>query len=213
MLKNYILLFVLIFNPIRVFSNAPGAPLNGYDEIDFKNDLISPVQYQKSKNILLYGTLGVLGLISTKSLTIDPVQDYMSDSKPLGTLAPIGDIMGRMVPNLAYIGYQTLSVKDEHSYRRSLYMFKTSVFAGGSTFFLKRLFNERRPSGKDRNSFPSGHTTTAFAFAKVIEMEHPSYKYYAYGLSTLVGLSRMNDNAHYIPVSYTHLTLPTTPYV
>jgi membrane-associated phospholipid phosphatase len=57
----------------------------------------------------------------------------------------------------------------------------------------------------DRQSFPSGHTTTAFAVASSITSEtrrlHPSYvKLVApvlYGGATLVGLSRMYHNKHW----------------
>jgi membrane-associated phospholipid phosphatase len=77
-------------------------------------------------------------------------------------------------------------------------MFKTSLFSGATTFFLKRLINQRRPHKGDRNSFPSGHTTTAFAFSTVVALEHPEWAIPAYALSTFVGLSRMNDNAHYL---------------
>jgi membrane-associated phospholipid phosphatase len=57
----------------------------------------------------------------------------------------------------------------------------------------------------DRQSFPSGHTTTAFAVASSITSEtrrlHPTYvKFVApvlYGGATLVGLSRMYHNKHW----------------
>ena len=57
----------------------------------------------------------------------------------------------------------------------------------------------------DRQSFPSGHTTTAFAVASSITSEtrrlHPVYvKFVApvlYGGATLVGLSRMYHNKHW----------------
>ncbi len=60
-------------------------------------------------------------------------------------------------------------------------------------------------SGEGRSSFPSGHTTTAFAAASAItsEVHHlwPRYTWYVapvmYGGATLVGLSRMYHNQHW----------------
>jgi membrane-associated phospholipid phosphatase len=57
----------------------------------------------------------------------------------------------------------------------------------------------------DRQSFPSGHTTTAFAAAAAVTSEmrrmHPEAVWYVgpvlYGGATLVGLSRMYHNKHW----------------
>jgi membrane-associated phospholipid phosphatase len=57
----------------------------------------------------------------------------------------------------------------------------------------------------DRQSFPSGHTTTAFAAASAVTSEvrrmWPKYTWYVapvlYGGATLVGLSRMYHNKHW----------------
>ncbi|MGH7554830.1 MAG: phosphatase PAP2 family protein [Longimicrobiales bacterium] len=49
-------------------------------------------------------------------------------------------------------------------------------------------------------SFPSGHTTQAFAVASVIATEYDALwiKTMAYGLAGVVGLCRMYDDAHYL---------------
>ena len=60
-------------------------------------------------------------------------------------------------------------------------------------------------SSTDRQSFPSGHTTTAFAAAAALTSEirrlHPKYTPYVatvmYGGASLVGLSRMYHNKHW----------------
>lgn len=60
-------------------------------------------------------------------------------------------------------------------------------------------------SSSDRQSFPSGHTTTAFAAAAAVTSEmrrlHPELVWYVgpvlYGGATLVGLSRMYHNKHW----------------
>lgn len=60
-------------------------------------------------------------------------------------------------------------------------------------------------SGDDYRSFPSGHTSTAFAFASAVSRETqiwwPHSRWYIgtvmYGGATLVGMSRMYNNAHW----------------
>jgi len=50
------------------------------------------------------------------------------------------------------------------------------------------------------NSFPSGHTSTAFALATVVAKEYnnvPLAGPIAYGVATLTGLSRINDDKHW----------------
>ena len=50
------------------------------------------------------------------------------------------------------------------------------------------------------SSFPSGQASSAFAFATIIALEYRDHAWVpplAYGLATLTGLSRINDNAHW----------------
>ena len=47
------------------------------------------------------------------------------------------------------------------------------------------------------NSFPSGHSLVAFSVASVWAHDKPKEKFLAYGLATLVGLSRITLSAHW----------------
>ena len=76
-----------------------------YGNDEFKRDLLSPLHY--SQDILLTGSLITTALIATRESTIIPFQESVSEQEPLGDLAPVGDIMGQLVPNLAYMGYQS----------------------------------------------------------------------------------------------------------
>lgn len=54
--------------------------------------------------------------------------------------------------------------------------------------------------GNVNSAFPSGHTTVAFAAATVFAMEyrnHPYIPVIAYSAATLIGLSRITNNAHW----------------
>lgn len=81
------------------------------------------------------------------------------------------------------------------------------IAAGAITPFLKRVTERSRPSQTTETivldeggaSFPSGHTTQAFAVASVIASHYESrwVKTAAYGLAGLVGWARVENNAHF----------------
>jgi membrane-associated phospholipid phosphatase len=96
------------------------------------------------------------------------------------------------------------------------------ILAGGTTWVLKALAGRARPyvskdtspadfqllgglRNGDRQSFPSGHSTTAFAAASAVTSElriiWPGHTWFVapamYGGATLVGLSRMYHDKHW----------------
>ena len=66
------------------------------------------------------------------------------------------------------------------------------------TLGLKEAFAERRPDGSDRRSFPSGHTSKAFAAAATIyNREGPSIGIPALAVATFVGVARVQADKHF----------------
>jgi membrane-associated phospholipid phosphatase len=96
------------------------------------------------------------------------------------------------------MGGDYLLNKDQKSLDRVILMSKATLYSGALTDVIKFTFNEKRPNGS-KYSFPSGHTTTAFAFSSVVMMEHSlPLGIAANAMAAFVGFSRMNDNAHYL---------------
>lgn len=176
--------------------------LGGYKWDDFKNDWSSPIYQKKAHNVAITGTAITGFLVLFRDQIVEPIQEDVSTNQPLGEWSNFGDIMGQLVPNVLYMGAMYGHGKytqDELSYKRSLFMLKTSAFSGLTTTILKRIVNQRRPDKGDRLSFPSGHTTTAFAFAAAVGLEHEWFwGLGAYSIASLVGYSRINDNVHYL---------------
>jgi undecaprenyl-diphosphatase len=81
--------------------------------------------------------------------------------------------------------------------------------AAGVTALLKELFDRVRPAladpgiealvpTPDSASFPSGHTSTAFAAAVAVGAFYPRLRWPLLGLAALVGLSRIYLGVHFV---------------
>lgn len=64
---------------------------------------------------------------------------------------------------------------------------------------IKYSVGEMRPDGTKRNSFPSGHTATAFTGAELVRIEYGNaIGAAAYAVSTAVGVLRVTNNRHWV---------------
>ncbi len=68
---------------------------------------------------------------------------------------------------------------------------------------IKYTASEMRPDGSTRNSWPSGHTATAFLAATILHKEYgltrsPWYTVGAYTIATATGVMRVLNNRHWI---------------
>lgn len=87
-------------------------------------------------------------------------------------------------------------------------LLETSVesiaFTMGATYGLKTVINRERPDGSSEDSFPSGHTSAAFAGATLLQREldrqfdDPWWSWTVYLPATYVGISRMEGERHYL---------------
>ena len=165
------------------------------------DDIASPVT-TPAKYVFWTVTVATLALVALEDEVVDPAQRNASSRKPLGRYTTIGDYGGKLVPNAAYAVGMLIAgaFGDENGFRRAEVMTFGSLYSVGVTSLLKIVVREPRPNyGGDRKSFPSGHTTAAFAFASVVGAEHGIYwAIPAYLLAGTTALSRMNDNKHYL---------------
>ena len=68
---------------------------------------------------------------------------------------------------------------------------------------IKYGAKEMRPDGSTRNSFPAGHTATAFVSATILHKEYgltrsPWYSIAGYGVATATGVMRVLNNRHWV---------------
>lgn len=168
---------------------------------DFKEEAAVPFTTD-AKYFLWAGTGITLTLVYFEDAVIDPFQQKQVRNKTLGQSSKWGDFMGQLVPNALYIGAMTISGYngDSDGYRRAIGMFKATAYSTATTTILKYTVREPRPIDHNwKNSFPSGHTTSAFAFSGYVMAEHEYWLGIpALLLSTFIGYSRINDNMHWL---------------
>lgn len=189
-MKELIVLFTVILYSLPIYSTT------------VKQDTLSPVTTDAAPYFWT-GTLFTTYLLITEDTISDVASKKTSDRKPLGDASKLGDLYGQVYPNMIYfagMGIHGLFTKNRNSYGRASHMFKATLYAGLTATVLKYTAREPRPNNiKEKNSFPSGHTTTAFAFATVIATQHEWYwGALALGGATLTGYSRMNDGRHFL---------------
>ena len=68
---------------------------------------------------------------------------------------------------------------------------------------IKYTASEMRPDGSTKNSWPSGHTATAFVGATILHKEYgltrsPWYSIAGYGIATATGVMRVLNNRHWV---------------
>lgn len=110
------------------------------------------------------------------------------------TTLDVFDFLGTGIPSLGIITIQYFIEKEAAWAHLEGLGYAVTV-----THILKNTFRRRRPSGNNRQSFPSGHTTVAFATATHMhywlgwKVGVPSYI-----LATMVGLQRFHTDRHWV---------------
>lgn len=79
----------------------------------------------------------------------------------------------------------------------------SSAIMAGIVNGVKYTASEMRPDGSTRNSWPSGHTATAFLAATILHKEYgltrsPWYSVGSYTLATATGVMRVLNNRHWV---------------
>lgn len=108
-----------------------------------------------------------------------------------------------LAPTVALYGLNLVGVEGKHNFRdRTLIVLLSNGMMEAGSQILKKSVHELRPDGGDYESFPSGHTASAFTAAEYLYQEYkdvsPWIGYGGYAVAASVGVLRLYNNHHYL---------------
>lgn len=110
----------------------------------------------------------------------------------------------QFMPAVAVYGLDLCTpLKAKHSFRdRTIVMATSHLLMAGTVHGLKNTVNVTRPDNSARNSFPSGHTATAFTGAHILFREYKDQSVWigvaGYAAATSTGVFRILNNRHWL---------------
>jgi membrane-associated phospholipid phosphatase len=109
----------------------------------------------------------------------------------------------KSAPIVAVYGLNLAGIHGKHNFRdRTMLIGISALIMTGSVGALKSATHQLRPDGSTYNSFPSGHTSTAFMGAQFMWEEYkdvsPWYGVAGYAVATTTGVLRLYNNRHWV---------------
>ncbi|TAF72443.1 MAG: phosphatase PAP2 family protein [Flavobacterium sp.] len=176
---------------------------------NIEKDSISELESKKQltfnhKQLIISVALCTYGVIAIESDYLKSLNSEISEEvkEHIDKKITIDDF-SQYAPLLAVYGLNAIGIQGKNNLRdRSIIMGTSYLFMSTTIMSLKKITSIERPDGTSKNSFPSGHTATAFAGAEFLWQEYKDVNIW-YGISGFVvatgtGLFRMYNNRHWL---------------
>lgn len=169
--------------------------LHAQDSLSVKKDSLH------LKNFILPTALVAVGGV----LKISNIQTSIQESaqKTFGSdFHTEVDNYTQFVPAAQVLLGKSLGFTPKHGYKQQIANLAISNLAvGGVSLLAKTAFHDMRPDGSANNSFPSGHTTTAFNNATLLFFEYKDsniwYASSGFLFAVTTGVLRIANNRHW----------------
>ena len=179
--------------------------LTGYSQqfqVDSSRNILN-LKYKPitGKSFILPGSL-----ILTGTLLFDSQinKDFQTNVTPNDLTKKIHiDDYFQFSPAVIAIGLEATGVKGKHTtLQTSIIYVMSNIILNAVVIPTKHFSQELRPDSSNYLSFPSGHTTDAFANAELLRMEYretqPWLGVVGYAMAVTTGYLRMYNNKHWI---------------
>ncbi len=167
----------------------------------FENSIDNSVRYQSYILPAAFISYGIISLGNNSIRNLDfNIRAELTQNHP--NFATKVDNYLQFAPLAAVYGLDLIGVKSKSSVLDQTGMILLSnMITTGLVTPLKHSSNRLRPNGSANNSFPSGHTATAFAAAELFKQEFKNesslYGYAGYAFATTTGILRLYNNKHW----------------
>jgi hypothetical protein len=156
------------------------------------------------KDLIIPATLLTYGIVGT---TNDEFRVYTTEinaelHEHIDERVSIDDF-SQYAPMAAVYGLNAFGVKGKHNFKdRTIILATSYMLMGGTVLAIKSTAKVERPDESSNNSFPSGHTATAFMGAEFLWQEYKDvslwYGISGYVVATGTGLFRVYNNRHWL---------------
>ncbi len=178
-------------------------------KVNGQNGSIDPTK-NKNSSQLKYKTLiipavligyGIVGLEnrSIKIMNTNTKNEFMDhDDKKVDI-----DDFTQYSPFLSVYTLNAMGIRGKNNFKdRTIILTTAYVIMGSSVSIIKKTSNVTRPDGSSTNSFPSGHTATAFMGAEFLYQEYKDvsvwYGITGYAVAAGTGYFRMSNEKHWL---------------
>lgn len=172
----------------------------GDEDSDYPS--VSQTMYSfKPTQLILPGALLAAGIVGTYTLDgfKNSVRDHISGYKTGRKFK--ADEYIQYLPAAGYVGLGFIpGIKTRNNFKQRL-MAGVTAYAvmAVAVNAMKYSFKHPRPGSGTRNSFPSGHSATAFTGAELIRIEYGNYIGCAgYAVALTVGVLRIYNDRHWV---------------
>lgn len=148
----------------------------------------------------------ILGIGGALALAVHPIDDDLNERLAgegwkHNIWAP-GRVMGygwvQIGGAMGLYTYGRITNKRGRVVHLGLDLLRAQILNQSLTYVLKSAVGRERPDGSGATAFPSGHASTTFATAAVLQ-NHLGWKYTwpTYAVASYVAMSRLHDNRHF----------------
>tara|TARA_R110002050_G_scaffold196426_3_gene331422 strand:- start:14875 stop:15669 length:795 start_codon:yes stop_codon:yes gene_type:complete len=191
--QSKILLFQLLLFSVTVFGQ-----ITKHDSLNYNTK--SKFKYESliiPSALIGYGIIGVEsdGLKKFNAELKEEIKEHIDTKFTIDDISQYAPFASVYVLNL-------LGKEGKHNFKdRTIILGTAYIIMGTTVNGLKKITRIERPDGSSRNSFPSGHTATAFMGAEFLYQEYKDvsiwYGITGYVVATGTGFFRMYNDRHW----------------
>lgn len=197
-----LLLMLMLFNS-HVYAQDEALPQDSAARVEFSPAGDSPYKFRVLQLAVPAALIGV-GIIGLESdwlkYQVHEIRDEMQENIDRHFTF---DDFTQYAPAVAVFGLDLVGIKGQHdAVDKAILLGTAYALMGISVNTLKIVTKIERPDGTTCNSFPSGHTATAFMGAELLRREYwnvsPWIGVAGYAVAAGTGFMRMYNNRHWL---------------